>query len=993
MITPRTTRLIRVPDLRTFQRAILDRMETAAADARSCAVIVPSHTSAEALRRTARTSDPDPRPSASAGRPEPVEGRTPNAGSEVSLLTRDDFYADLARRLSVVPLGTLEREVILRRAAFDASASGAEPPFRLRAGIIVEMLALYDALRRHGRSVADFERLLTGSLEHDALHDRGAARLLQQTIFLTAAFTLFDERVEATGRSDEHGIRALALNAAHPLYHRVIVTTGDQASDRHGLWTADFDLLARLPGLERIDLVATEARLAAGLHQRLHDVLPGLEEVRIDAADRPPILIVPDANGTEAPRAFIFRDREEELAGVARWVKDAAQLTTLDRFAVLFQRPLPYLYLARQVFADAGIPYQASDNLPLAGEPFAAAIDLVFACIAADFTRSALIELLRSPHLRFGPADAPLTRAHIAALDRCLVDRKFLGGADRLETLAAEAASGRSARPTSSSRRAARALEIAADVARQLSAGMHAATAVDQIRGLATFLADHEQLPAPDDEWYARHMRARAAVLGAVQALEIAHAAHDREPLSIGQLSGMVRRWIEGQTFSPRLGDKGVLLIDAVAAPFSDIDELRIVGLVENDWPERSGRSIFYPQVLLSQLGWPSEQDRLAAARAQFHDLLTLPKRRVSLSTFSLEDDALVSPSPFIEEADAVGLVIERRVSSPRPRVFIHEALSIEPVDTSLLSETAAQWLSVRIGRSFDRRFQGYTDPRLPAAYGVSYVEQYVQCPFRYFAGHVLKLPEERDEQGWMTPQERGQFVHAVFCEFFEEWQAKGRGAITQANVAEALECFSQTAEQHLQALPEGDRALERTLLLGSAVSSGLAERAFAFEVEHGVPVIERLLEHELEGSFVFTGADGVSVPISVKAKADRIDLLEDGTLRIIDYKLGRAPARDRALQLPVYGIGAVQALEGRHGRDWTVGRAGYVAFREKGAFVPLGRTPQDLDAALAEGQSRFVTAVQGIEAGAFPVQPAELFLCNWCAYPAVCRKDYVGDE
>jgi RecB family exonuclease len=186
---------------------------------------------------------------------------------------------------------------------------------------------------------------------------------------------------------------------------------------------------------------------------------------------------------------------------------------------------------------------------------------------------------------------------------------------------------------------------------------------------------------------------------------------------------------------------------------------------------------------------------------------------------------------------------------------------------------------------------------------------------------------------------------------------------------------------------------LERTLLLGSAVSSGLAERAFAFEVEHGVPVIERLLEHELERPLVLTGADGEVVTISVKAKADRIDLLEDGTLRIIDYKLGRAPARDRALQLPIYGTGAVQALDGRHGRHWTVGRAGYVAFRERQPFVPLGRTPQDLQAALADGQSRFVAAVQGIEAGAFPVQPAELFLCNWCPYPSVCRKDYVGDE
>jgi hypothetical protein len=67
----------------------------------------------------------------------------------------------------------------------------------------------------------------------------------------------------------------------------------------------------------------------------------------------------------------------------------------LDRIAVVFQRPLPYLYLARQVFADAQVPYQALDALPLAAEPFAAALDIVFSFAAAEATRGSLVELLR----------------------------------------------------------------------------------------------------------------------------------------------------------------------------------------------------------------------------------------------------------------------------------------------------------------------------------------------------------------------------------------------------------------------------------------------------------------------------------------------------------------------------------------------------------------------------------------------------------------------
>ena len=151
---------------------------------------------------------------------------------------------------------------------------------------------------------------------------------------------------------------------------------------------------------------------------------------------------------------------------------------------------------------------------------------------------------------------------------------------------------------------------------------------------------------------------------------------------------------------------------------------------------------------------------------------------------------------------------------------------------------------------------------------------------------------------------------------------------------------------------------------------------------------MERLLEYQLEGTFTFAAADGPR-RLTLRSKADRIDLLEDGTLRVVDYKTGRAPEKRRSLQLPIYGVCAQQALEGRHGRVWTVSRAGYIAFKDKAAFTEL----QNPSKALAEGQATLLTVVDAIERGEFPVRPDEPFLCNWCAYPGVCHKDYVGDE
>ncbi len=174
---------------------------------------------------------------------------------------------------------------------------------------------------------------------------------------------------------------------------------------------------------------------------------------------------------------------------------------------------------------------------------------------------------------------------------------------------------------------------------KQLVDAFGQSSAPDQIAAILGFIESHEIQPRPGDEWHGSHMRARAAVLSAFAMLRDAHAAYDPEPLSAADLSGVLRRWIEGQTFSPRLGRDGVSLMDATAAPFADVDEVRIVGLVEADWPERTGRNIFYPQSLLSQLGWPAEPERVSAARARFQDLLRLARQRVALSTFHLEDD------------------------------------------------------------------------------------------------------------------------------------------------------------------------------------------------------------------------------------------------------------------------------------------------------------------------------------------------------------------
>ena len=117
-------------------------------------------------------------------------------------------------------------------------------------------------------------------------------------------------------------------------------------------------------------------------------------------------------------------------------------------------------------------------------------------------------------------------------------------------------------------------------------------------------------------------------------------------------------------------------LVDAAAAPFGSFDALHLVGLVDGEWPRRQRRNIFYSPGLLTALGWPAEHpDALAPARANFVDLLQSPTRHASVSTFSLEDDALVEPSSLLEDIGRAGLTAIP-LDVPDVRVFRDEALA-----------------------------------------------------------------------------------------------------------------------------------------------------------------------------------------------------------------------------------------------------------------------------------------------------------------------------
>ena len=977
MITPRTTRLVRASDLRSFRSALV-ALATGGSplEARDRLLVCPTRAASHHLLRS-------------------IEDRMP-AGAALVLpdfVTRAELHERLFDRIELPrdaegrragPYTTEEREALLAAACRAAIDAGADPPFHVRPGLIGAMLEFFDALKRYQKSVNDFERLTVGRLDGGQDIDRGAERLIRQTRFFVAAFREFERLCTASGGVDEHAMRdRLLANAGARPWRHVIVAVRDRAGDRYGLFPVDWDLLARIPGLERLDVVVTDTMLAGAFHERIHQWLPGIEETRLEPAGSGQRAAGSTEEGLAA-RFSVARDREDEVAACARWVRAQAggsEPPALDRIALVVRQRLPYVYLAQEVFRSSGIPCQMFDALPLAAEPYAAAVDLLFSFVSAHFARGPAIALLRSPHFRYAGSDGePIRASEIAALDRALSETGYLGGLDALDRLV-ESWRAEGSRVSKTAVAGMAALQT---VARELAPLRSDATIADHLDRVLAFLTTHDS-PKPSAEaesLRARQLRARGAVLGVLRSLRDARRRFDSRIVPFEEVASMVRRGIDMHTFASRRGESGVHLVDADSAPFGEFDHVQLAGLVDGEWPDRPRRNIFYSPAILRDLGWPADADRVEAERSAFADLLHLPARTLAVSTFSLEHDSLVSPSMLLDEIERAGIGTGAGT----------ETETGAGEDGIVLSDAARAWAERRAARPADSIAGGQTAGHVARAYSVSALERYQDCPFKFFAADVLELEELPEDEAALSPRARGRFIHEVFQRFFEAWDRRCEGGITSENLDAARQVFAEVAEPLLAHLPDADAALERTRLFGSAISVGLVDVVLGLEATRPVDVVERWLEYRLDGEFTLGAPGGRAVPL--RGVADRIDLLSGNRLRVIDYKSGSVSQPKRALQVPIYALCAQERLAAQRGGSWHVDEAAYVAFTGKRSLVPIVRAGRDdQDAVLADARVRLLDLVAAIERGEFPPRPYEPRICSYCAYPSVCRKDYVGDE
>lgn len=185
-----------------------------------------------------------------------------------------------------------------------------------------------------------------------------------------------------------------------------------------------------------------------------------------------------------------------------------------------------------------------------------------------------------------------------------------------------------------------------------------------------------------------------------------------------------------------------------------------------------------------------------------------------------------------------------------------------------------------------------FVDPESPAMLSPTAFFRYVACPLRFYFYSVARLKADDDLTEEVDAPMFGTILHAAAQRLYERIAGEdhpggtlralvGSGAVERAVAAAINSEYLQNEAADVKEYPGN------LMLVHGIVSKYLRHGVVAYDAAHDGFRVEGL-ERPVEDSFPFVSA-GRELRVRFGGIADRIDRLDDGRLRVVDYKTGES--------------------------------------------------------------------------------------------------------
>jgi ATP-dependent helicase/nuclease subunit B len=375
---------------------------------------------------------------------------------------------------------------------------------------------------------------------------------------------------------------------------------------------------------------------------------------------------------------------------------------------------------------------------------------------------------------------------------------------------------------------------------------------------VAAHIAFCEALAATEDESGAERLWRGEAGEAALDFMgRLLRAARGLGEMPGSAYPALLEALMEGGTVRPAHGLHPRLFIwGPLEARLQQADLVIMGGMNEGVWPAELLADPWLSRPMRKRLGLESPERRIGLMAQDAAQAMAAP--RVVLSRSLRDEGAPTQPSRFVQRLEAVmnatGLLGEGHGEGWRIQAPLDWAMALDHAERITLPGPPAPCPPLHAR---------------PDGLSVTRIETWMRDPYALYAQKILRLKKLDPIDADPGAADLGTLIHKVLEIYARRWPQE-----PSADIAGEILAIGNKMLQEALDRP-GLLAFWRPRLQAIADFVAGRERSRAAEVTKRLPECQG--KHEVEG-------------FTLVAKADRIDLKQDGSYAIIDYKTGTPP-------------------------------------------------------------------------------------------------------
>ena len=437
---------------------------------------------------------------------------------------------------------------------------------------------------------------------------------------------------------------------------------------------------------------------------------------------------------------------------------------------------------------------------------------------------------------------------------------------------------------------------------------------------------------------------------------------------------------------------EGIQIMGILETRNLDFRNVIVLSMTDDNFPGAlSSQSSLVPYNLRAAYALPTPEHHEGVYAYYFYRLIQRAENVYMCYCSHADDKTTGEPSRYIRQ-----LEFESGMRIARTEVGLEVTLE------------AAQSMEIVKDRQIEARLMRFTDTDNPSYLSPTALYRYVACPMRFYFATVAQLGGEDEITDEVDARTFGNILHGAMQLLYGRIKDEHSPAATLRAMAAAGEverAVGQAINNEWLKDPSAtpDDYSGNLTLVGEIVARYIRDGIIRYDSQHdGFTVVG--IEEPVEAQFGFESC-GRRLTMHFKGYSDRIDSLDDGSLRVVDYKTGtphlefesvdalfNGTARERAsniIQTLLYSM----MLSRRHDRR-VVPTLYYVQKMAAADYSPriICRQPESREVCYAECADEFERQLGAVLAEMYDMrvpfrQCDDRETCAYCDYKRICNR------